>query len=35
MKTYTFETSGKTYNIEAENLTAALTELRRRVAAGE
>jgi hypothetical protein len=35
MKSYTFESGGKTYMIEAENLTAALTELRRRVAAGE
>lgn len=35
MKTYTFESNGKTYTIEAENLTAALTELRRRVAAGQ
>jgi len=35
MRTYTFESNGKTYTIEAETLTAALTELRRKVAAGE
>lgn len=35
MKDYTFKSNGKVYEIRAENLTAALAELRRRIAAGQ
>jgi len=35
MRSYTFKSNGKVYEIQAENLTKALAELRRRVAAGE
>jgi hypothetical protein len=33
MKTYTFNSDGKTYIVEAENLTAALAEFRRQLRA--